>query len=193
MHYLEGQTPLDPDEENDLIPRLTTRDELNAFEQRNIASGLLWARRSRLLRTDLLNINSLTKLHARMFDQTWRWAGTFRQTGKNIGVEPHQIRSQLVQLCADGRYWLENEVLPLYVCAVRLHHRLVVIHPFPNGNGRHARMVADLLLYFHKQEALTWGGASLDVEGETRQQYLAALREADRGRFKSLLEFATRR
>lgn len=191
MEYIDAQTPLDPDEEAELIPGITTRGELNAFEQRNILAAVVWARRSRKLRNDPLNIDSLALLHKRMFDQTWRWAGQFRRTGKNIGVEPHHIRTQLRQLCGDGNYWIDNEIYPLAHSAVRFHHRLVWIHPFPNGNGRHARLVADLIMYFHKQPVFTWGGASLDVEGETRNRYLALLREADRGQYDSLIAFAT--
>jgi Fic-DOC domain mobile mystery protein B len=192
MNYAHGKTPLDPDEEADLIPAINTHEELNAFEQQNIAKAILWARRSRALRQDLLSVSSLTLIHKRMFDETWRWAGKLRKTGKNIGVDPHQIRTQLKHLCGDGNYWVENGTYPLVECAVRIHHRLVAIHPFANGNGRHARMVADLLLQFHKEERLTWGGASIDVEGETRNAYLDALRKADKGQYKSLLVFATK-
>ena len=125
-----------------------------------------------------------------MFDETWRWAGQFRQSGKNIGVEPHQIITQLGNLCADGKYWIENKSFATDEIAVRFHHRLVSVHPFANGNGRHARLVADLLLLYAKLPALTWGGQSLDVEGATRSEYLSALRRADKGNYKQLLDFA---
>ncbi|MDZ4832731.1 MAG: mobile mystery protein B [Candidatus Melainabacteria bacterium] len=188
----EGATPLDPDEAAGLKPGLTTRGELNAFEQTNIAQAVLWARKSRILRRDLLTIDSLKLLHKRMFDDTWKWAGTFRATGKNIGVEPYQIQTQLSQLCGDAKYWFENDTFPIDICAIRIHHRLVSIHPFPNGNGRHARLTADLLLLFNKEVSLTWGGQSLDVDGETRRAYITALRAADQNNYDLLISFAKR-
>jgi Fic-DOC domain mobile mystery protein B len=188
--YPEGATPLGPDDAIGLRPGLTTRLELNAFEQTNIAQGIEWARRSRTLKRSLLAVDSLCLLHRRMFGDTWIWAGQFRTTGTNIGVEPHQIQTQLAQLCGDGQYWIANRSFPLDVCAIRFHHRLVSIHPFPNGNGRHARLVADLILNFAKESALTWGGKSVDVAGVTRNSYLEALRAADKNDYSLLIEFA---
>jgi len=186
----DGATPLNPDEAAGLKPRLRTRAELNAFEQANIAQAMAWGQRSRILKNDLLNIDSLKLLHKRMFDDTWKWAGTFRTTGKNIGVEPHQIQMQLSALCDDAKYWIENQVFPLDECAVRIHHRLVFVHPFSNGNGRHARLTADLILMFAKAQPLTWGGQSLDIEGKTRRAYIAALKAADQKNYAPLLKFA---
>lgn len=186
----EGATPLDPDEAAGLKPGLTTRGELNAFEQANIAQGVAWARKSRKLRSSLISIDSLRLLHRRMFDDTWKWAGTFRTTGKNIGVEPYLIQTQLATLCDDGNYWIENKTFPIDICAIRFHHRLVSIHPFPNGNGRHSRLVADLLMIFAGESSFTWGGTSIDFEGNTRTNYLSALRSADKGNYELLIEFA---
>jgi Fic-DOC domain mobile mystery protein B len=186
-----GSTEVDVEEAAALIPGLLTRDELNAFEQRNIAKAAIWARTSRKLKKSLLSIDSLKLLHKNMFDETWRWAGSFRTTGKNIGVEPHQIQTQLRVLCDDATYWFENKVYPVQECAVRFHHRLVAIHPFPNGNGRHARLAADLLLIYSGEKPFSWGGQSIDVEGQTRDRYLSGLREADKGRYSALLQFAT--
>lgn len=186
----EGATPLDADEAAGLKPGLTTRGELNAFEQANIAQGFTWARKSRKLKGNLLSIDSIKLLHKRMFDDTWKWAGTFRTTGKNIGVEPYLIQTQLATLCGDGNYWLENKTFSIDICAIRFHHRLVSIHPFPNGNGRHSRLVADLLMLFAGQSPFSWGGTSIDVEGSTRTNYLNALRSADRGNYDLLIEFA---
>ncbi len=140
----------------------------------------------------LLTIDSLKMLHRRMFSDTWVWAGQFRTTGKNIGVESYQIQTQLAQLCADGHYWIANKTYSLDICAIRFHHRLVSIHPFPNGNGRHARLVTDLILYFAKESPLSWGGNSVDVEGATREAYLAALKAADRNDYSLLISFARR-
>lgn len=188
----EGATPLEADEAADLKPDLSTRAELNAFEQTNIAQAISWARTSRKLKASLLSIDSLKLLYQRMFGDTWVWAGRFRTTGKNIGVEPHLIQTQLAALCGDCRYWLKHNTYPIDVCAIRFHHRLVFIHPFPNGNGRHARLAADLLMVFAGNTGFSWGGQSIDVEGATRVNYLDALRAADRGNYQLLIEFANR-
>ncbi len=127
----EGATPLDPDEAAGLKPGLTTRGELNAFEQANIAQAVAWVRTSRKLKTSLFTVDAMKLIHRRMFDDTWEWAGKFRSTGKNIGVEPYLIQTQLANLCADGKYWTDNNTFPRDVCALRFHHRLVSIHPFP--------------------------------------------------------------
>lgn len=191
LTYPEGATPLDPDEILGLKPGLQNRAELNAFEQANIASALIWARRSRKLKTDLLSLQSLKLLHFHMFNDTWKWAGKFRISGKNLGCEPHEIQEQLAILCADTKYLLENETYSLEECSIRFHHRLVSIHPFPNGNGRHSRLAADLLLFFNGKPFLAWGGSSIDIEGEVRTRYLQSLKEADRKKYKALIDFAT--
>ena len=185
----EGATPLDPDEAEGLIPGLTTRGELNTFEQRNIARAVAWSRSSKKLRSTLFEIESLKLLHKRMFDETWKWAGKFRLTGKNIGVEPSQIQMQLHMLSADGNYWLDNQIFPIEECAIRFHHRLVSIHPFPNGNGRHARQMADLLLKDLAGQPFDWGRRSLATAGEARNQCLNALRAADTGDYRALFAF----
>jgi Fic-DOC domain mobile mystery protein B len=190
VNYPAGATLADPDEAAGLIPGLSTRAEINAFEQRNIVKGEIWAIRSSKLKKSLISVESLKLLHKQMFDETWRWAGSFRNTGKNIGVEPYLIQTELRTLCDDANYWFANNVYSLQESSVRFHHRLVWIHPFPNGNGRHARLVADLLMIYAKQPRFSWGGETLDVEGETRMRYLTALREADRKRYESLIQFA---
>lgn len=190
MELIPGQTPLDPSEIADLIPALNTIGELNAFEQSNIYDANVWALKSRVLKKDLISVRALRMLHLKMFDKTWRWAGIFRQTEKNIGVEVHAIQDQLGQLIGNANYWLENDTYPLNEIAVRVHHQLVWIHAFPNGNGRHARLVADLLIHFRKGAPLTWGGTSLDLAGATRNQYIEALRAADRRDFTALIKFA---
>lgn len=183
-------TALDAEELDGLIPGLSTRLELNAFEQANIARAVVWSRASRKLKHEPFTIESVRLLHRKMFDETWTWAGKFRTSGKNLGVEPYLIQEQLACLCSDGIYWLDKQVYPIQECAVRFHHRLVSIHPFPNGNGRHARLFADVLLFHAKQPALKWGGRVLDVEGDTRAKYLEALRQADDGKYAKLLKFA---
>lgn len=190
FHYPEGATPLDPDAIAGLIPSLTTQGELNEFEAQNIAAALSWARRSRTLKRDLPAMDGLALLHRRMFNRTWRWAGQFRQTDTNIGVSWYLAPTQVQTLCGDVRFQAENAVYLWDELAARFHHRLVSIHPFPNGNGRHSRFAADLPLHFNNQPMFSWGAVSLVENSETRREYLSALREADAGDIVRLLRFA---
>ena len=142
----DGNTPLSPDEQADLIPNLSTRDELNEWERTNILVAYDWALNPRTLRrNDPMTEPYLRDLHHRMFDQTWKWAGRYRTTEKNIGIPHYQIREALAALLGDARYWLEHRTFPPDEIAIRFHHRLVFIHPFANGNGRHGRLMADVL------------------------------------------------
>lgn len=164
--------------------------QLNEFEQTNVTKAIAWARSSARLRKELLTPTGHKNLHARMFDDTWRWAGTFRQRETTLGVAPHDIQTQLKLLCDNTSYWIDNQVYGWPELATRFHHKLVWIHPFPNGNGRHARLCADLLLEFNGSSALPWGNVDLVSMGEARSEYIAALREADQGRFERLIRFA---
>jgi Fic-DOC domain mobile mystery protein B len=193
--HAAGATPLDPDEMADLIPdHISTQGELNEWEQFNIVQGQEWALRSRKFSyPNLLTDHYVRQLHRKMFDQTWRWAGEYRKTGKNIGIEWMHIPEQVRVACENAQLWVRESVFDPLELAVRLHHRLVVIHPFPNGNGRHARLYADLLLIKHfGTERLPWGGQDLVGSGVNRDIYLAALRKADQGDFGDLIGFATR-
>jgi Fic-DOC domain mobile mystery protein B len=125
-----------------------------------------------------------------MFDQTWKWAGQYRRTEKNIGIPAYQTREQLGVLLGDVRYWIEHGTYSPDEIAVRFHHRLVVIHPFPNGNGRHARLIADVLAIKMGRPAFTWGATDLVRPGEARAQYLEAIRAADKGEMQTLIAFA---
>ena len=186
--HAPGATPLDPDEARGLIPRhIRTQAELNQWEQANVLEGSAWAMRSR--ERDVLNEGFVRELHRRLFGGTWRWAGTFRTTGKNIGVDAEQVAVQLRELLENTRYWIGHGTFPLDEIAARFHHRLVVIHPFPNGNGRHARLMTDVLLRRNGAAAFSWGGASLEAGGDARDRYLAALRAADAGDYAALLAF----
>jgi Fic-DOC domain mobile mystery protein B len=186
--YAPGATPLDADELSSLIPgHITTQGELNEWEQLNIVQGDTWARKQR---KEILDEGFLRRLHQQMFGKTWRWAGTFRQSDKNIGVDWLHIGVELKKLLDDVRYQVANGSLPPDEIAVRFHHRLVAIHPFPNGNGRHARMMADLLAERLGRPRLTWGSASLIDANETRQRYIAALQAADARDIAPLLAFA---
>ena len=189
MEYPEGATPLDPDESAGLrLTHVTTRSELDRWEQDNIVKALAWLDRTRPM--DLLNERFIRELHRRMFGQVWRWAGLFRQTDKNIGGPWHQVPMSLKNLCDDARLWMHlNEEVPDGL-AVRFHHRLVSIHPFPNGNGRHARLMTDLLLEnILKRPRFTWGSEDLARAGNARHRYIAALHEADGQNYVPLLDF----
>jgi Fic-DOC domain mobile mystery protein B len=188
LKYPPGATPLDPDEAEGLIPKhVTTQGQLNEWELRNILDGERWAFRRK--HKDLLSSEFVRRLHKRMFGETWRWAGTYRTTGKNIGVDSAQIAPMLRDLCADAVAQLEHRSYPLDELAARFHHRLVWIHPFPNGNGRFSRTMGDLLLVANGATRFTWGAGDLFSENETRQRYLDALRAADAKDFGPLLSF----
>jgi len=185
-----GNTPLSPEEIQGLIPSLSTKQELNEWEWENILSAREWATATRMTIPELVSDSYVRKLHFRMFDQTWKWAGQYRKSEKNIGIPCQQIRESLAVLCGDVLFWIEKQIYPPDEIAVRFHYRLVAIHPFPNGNGRHARLMADLLLSNLGHTPLTWGAKDLIKRGEARTQYLDALREADAGKMQPLLEFA---
>jgi Fic-DOC domain mobile mystery protein B len=189
--YEPGATPIDLDGAKDLIPQLTTQEQLNAFEQTNIAAAMDWARKSRKLKTELLSVDGLCLVHRKMFSETWKWAGAFRRKDLNIGVPWAQIPEKLKMLCDDVAYWDQHHTYLPAEIAVRFHHRLVQIHPFINGNGRMSRLAADLFLLHRKHSPLTWGSSInlLDANPD-RSEYIAALREADHGQIGRLLKFA---
>ena len=183
-----GATPIDPDEAEGLIPEhVATRGELDELEEANIQEGLEWALRSS---REVLSEEFLYELHRRMFDAIWTWAGKVRLTDKNIGVDKNIVRTEVRKLIEDAHYWRENTVYEPDELAVRFHHRLVSIHPFPNGNGRHARLMADLLARELGESAFSWGGVSLTNTSDLRTEYIGALRAADGGNVDPLLKFA---
>lgn len=187
--YLEGAIPIDEDEKQGLlIPHISTREELNEWEQRNITDAYSWLDRTR--RKDFLSEDFIRKLHVEMFGKVWAWAGTYRRSDKNIGIDWSQISERFKVLLDDIRFWIDNETYPPDEIAIRFHHRLVQIHLFPNGNGRHARVMTDVL---HEkvldQEPFTWGSGNLIEEGDVRETYIQALRSADRHDYKLLLQF----
>lgn len=188
-----GATPIDPDEAEGLLhSHVTTRAELDELEELNIQAGLEWAqRRLRGRRSlDVLTVRFLYELHTQMFGNIWEWAGRVRRTDKNIGVDKRIVREEVRKLIEDARYWREEGVFPPDELAVRFHHRLVWIHPFVNGNGRHARMMADLIAQQAGRPFFTWGGPSLARTSDLRRAYIEALRQADRGDMGPLLMFA---
>lgn len=185
----DDATPLDAEERERLLQTwITTRADLNEAEQANIDDAVAWIERRRDAK--LLIEGFVFELHKRMFGDVWSWAGSTRKTGKNIGIDPVQIHVQLGGLLRDARYWVDHESFPPDEIAVRLHHGLVAIHPFPNGNGRHARLTADLLIVQLGNAPFSWGGGTLRDIGALRAEYIAALRAADQHDFAPLLAFA---
>ena len=191
FQYAPGATPLDPDEAAGLVPsHITTQADLNAWEQANILQAVRWVARQK--KRDLLTEGFVRDLHRRMFDQTWKWAGTFRQSNKNIGVDWTQVAVKLCNLLDNTRFQIDHKVFEPDEFVVRLHHQLVWVHAFPNGNGRHARLMADVLAQQLGRPRMTWGGADVELVsmGTVRDRYLKALREADQGQWSALIAFA---
>ena len=191
FQYAPGATPVDPDEAAGLVPsHITTQADLNAWEQANILQAVRWVARQK--KRDLLTEGFVRDLHRRMFDKTWRWAGTFRQSNKNIGVDWTQVAVKLRNLLDNTRFQIDHAVFEADELVVRFHHQLVWVHAFPNGNGRHARLMADVLAQQLGRPRMTWGGADVELVsmGTVRDRYLKALREADQGQWSALIAFA---
>lgn len=185
----DDATPLEPGEREGLVQTwITTRADLNEAEQASIDMAAAWADRRRS--ADILSEAFVLELHKRMFGAVWGWAGTFRRTARNIGIDAYQIAPELRAMLDDARFWCANETYAPDEIAVRLHHRLVAIHPFPNGNGRHARMMADLLIRRLGGAPFAWGGGTLADIGGLRRAYVDALRAADGHDVEPLLAFA---
>jgi Fic-DOC domain mobile mystery protein B len=188
--YPDAATPLDPDEIEGLKFRhVDTRSELNQLEQQNIQDGLKWLERQKSI-PELLSESFVRRLHKELFGNVWSWAGSFRLSEKNLGVDPANIGVELRNLLDDSSYWIEHGTFSHLEIAVRLHHRLVQIHAFVNGNGRHARIMTDVVLGRLLDEPwLSWGNASLDDQGKVRSAYINALRQADKGDYAPLIAF----
>ncbi len=187
----DGNTPLADEELADLKPDLSSKEELNEWERENILQAANWAFHSKTVNEeDPVTEPYIRELHRQMFSETWKWAGKYRLTEKNIGVLVHEIQQRLAELLGDVRYWIEHKTYEVDEIAIRFHHRLVAIHPFANGNGRHARMIADVLATKLGAKAFTWGNADIVHEGEARTVYLNGLRAADKGDYVPLLRFA---
>jgi Fic-DOC domain mobile mystery protein B len=185
----DSATPLMPEEMQALIPTyISLRSELNEAEQQGILAAERWAFNTP--HKDFLSAKLLRELHRRMFKDVWRWAGQYRTTARNIGVDAWQIPPRIKLLLDDTRFWVEQHTYSPDETAVRFHHRLVFIHPFPNGNGRHARLMADLFIVQLQGYRFTWGRANLTTVSETRKLYIQALQAADRGDIMPLLNFA---
>jgi len=190
--YNDGQTPLDEDEkEGLLIKSIATRGELDEFEQQNIEDAIQWSLTRKFKSEQILSETFILALHKRMYKNVWRWAGEYRKTNKNIGVDKLEIPVALRSLIDDASYWLENNVYEPDEFALRFKHRLVSIHCFPNGNGRHSRMIADIIIEkIYQLPVFSWGSKSLADENDSRKNYLIAIRKADKGDLDLLLKFA---
>lgn len=193
LEYPPGATPLDPDEAAGLIPdHVTNQVQLNRWELQNVLNGEQWAFANK--HADLLTLDFLLTLHKRMFGDTWRWAGTIRRSEKNIGVAPEHIEAELRNLFGDVEAQLRDKSWPLDEIAARFHHRLVSIHPFPNGNGRLARTMTDLLLAQQGSPRFGWGSGDLtSTDSDVRRRYISALQFADKRDYRQLFEFLQKR
>ena len=184
----DNSTPLTAEEKDGLkLKWITLRSELNEAEARNIAQAQVWLISNK--NKDIFSDTFLRELHKKMFGDVWKWAGTYRNSERNIGVAPFQIPIKLMQLFDDVKFWIENKTYSNREIAVRLHHKLVQIHPFPNGNGRVSRLMADLVLEKLEESKLYWGNTNLVNVSEIRSSYIAALRKADAGDYTDLIEF----
>lgn len=184
----DNSTPLTADEKDGLkLKWITLRSELNEVEARNIAQAQIWLINSK--NKDIFSATFLCMLHKKMFGEVWKWAGIFRTTERNICVAPYQIPIKLMQLFEDVKYWIENKTYSNHEIAVHFHHKLVQIHPFPNGNGRISRLMADIIFQKLEGKTLYWGNTNLVNVSEVRKKYINALRKADAGDYSDLIEF----
>jgi len=192
LNYIDGQTPLDEEEKDGLlIPTIATRGELDEFEQQNIEQAVQWTLGRSFKLEEIFTEDFIRKVHQRMYADVWAWVGEFRKTNKNLGVDKWQIAIELKYLLDDARYWHQNSIYTPDEIAIRFKHRLVSIHCFPNGNGRHSRLMADFIIEkVYKQPVFTWGAANLSDQGEPRAAYLKAVKTADKGDYSLLLSFA---
>jgi Fic-DOC domain mobile mystery protein B len=192
LEYIDGQTPIDEDEkEGLLIETIATKGELDEFEQQNIEEAMQWVFGRKFKAADVFTERFIRNIHKRMYDGVWAWAGTFRKTDKNLGIDKYQIPVALKLLCDDTLFWIKNGTYPPEEIAVRFKHRIVSIHCFPNGNGRHSRLMGDIIIEkLFDQEPFSWGAGNLLKEGDTRKTYIQAVKAADQGEYAPLLTFA---
>jgi Fic-DOC domain mobile mystery protein B len=192
LHYIEGQTPIDDDEKSELlIKTISTRADLDEFEQLNIEKAVEWTLKTKFEWHQILTEKFIKAVHEKMFGDVWIWAGQFRRSNKNMGVDKHRIPLEIKKILDDCAYWIEHKVFLEDEIAVRFSHRIVSIHPFPNGNGRHARLIADILVsHGLKRPHFSWGRTSLASGGISRSRYLEALKEADENHYDALIKFA---
>lgn len=189
MEENQRKTLLDPDEKEGLIPDIQTQEELNEQEQNNIIEAEQWLFPTCRSVVRVLTSKFLRTLHEKMFGYVWKWAGQFRKTEKNLGIDPRRISVECRKLCDKAGYWLENDTYKHLEFCARIHHRLTMIHPFPNGNGRFARLYVDYLSHCRDQSRFSWGKNDLIENSEIREQYITSLRKADQGNIQPLMDF----
>ena len=192
LEYGYGQTPLDDDEkEGLLIKSISTRSELDEFEQQNIEKAVLWTLKRKFNPIEILSEPFIKELHRKMYGDVWKWAGAFRNTNKNIDVDKLQVSVQLRTLLDDCSFWIENKSFNEDEIALRCKHRIVSIHCFANGNGRHSRLLADVIIeHVFKKPVFSWGGSNHAKHKDAREEYLRAVKAGDRGDYKLLINFA---
>lgn len=184
----DNSTPLTIEEREGLkLKWITLRSELNEAEARNITEAQIWLISNK--KNEICTDSFLRELHKKMFCDVWRWAGEYRLTERNIGVVPYQIPIKIIQLFDDVHFWIENKIYSNREIAIRLHHKIVQIHPFPNGNGRVSRLMADLLLEKLEKTKLYWGNVNLVNVSKERKKYISALQNADKGDYSDLVKF----
>ena len=190
--YKDGQTPLDEEEKEGLkIKSITTQGELDEFEQLNIEKAVEWTIHTKLKPENILTEKFIKDLHKKMYGDVWKWAGEFRRTEKNIGITWTKIGIDLKNLLDDAKYWVENKTYSPEEFAIRFKHRIVSIHCFQNGNGRHSRIMADIIMEsIFGKEIFTWHQSNMVKADEIRKEYINALRKADNGNITPLIEFA---
>ncbi len=191
-HNIPGITLLDEEEKQGLLIRtIDTREDLNEFEMKNVEEALLWVLRRSFVYTQVLDELFIYQMHQKMFGKVWAWAGKARTTNKNLGVDKFQIPVLLKSLVEDTRYWIENDTYEPDELALRFKHRLVGIHCFPDGNGRHGRMMADIIIHkIFDRDFFSWGRQNLSKHITSRKRYLDAMKAGDHFDFLPLIKFA---
>lgn len=192
LAYVDGQTPLNEEElDGLLIQFVTTKQELDEFEQQNIEEAFQWLMGRSLKAERILTEKFILDIHKRMYGHVWKWAGTFRTSQKNLGVDHWLITTELRQLLDDALYWHQNAIYKPDEFALRFKHRIVCIHCFSNGNGRHSRLIADIIIEkIFARKVFSWGANNLSGSGLARAEYLKAIKAADLGHFNQLLKFS---
>jgi Fic-DOC domain mobile mystery protein B len=190
--YDDGQTPLSEEEkEGLLIKSITTHGELNEQEQLNIEEAIKWIINTKFKKDKILTEKFIKSLHKKMFGNVWSWAGKFRTSEKNIGVQWIRIGTDLRMLLDDTHYWIDNGTYPPEEIAIRFKHKLVTIHCFPNGNGRHSRIMADLIIEsIFGRKIFSWNQSNMVKADETRKEYIRSIKEGDKGDINPLIKFA---
>jgi len=190
--YIDGQTPLNEEEQNGLlIPSITTREELDEFEQLNIEKAIQWTFGKKWKAEQLFSEKFVKDLHKRMYGEVWKWAGAFRESEKNLGIKSYLIPTELKVLLDDAIFWVQNDTYSPDELAIRFKHRLVSIHCFSNGNGRHSRLMADLIMEkLFNATFFSWGSSNLVKATDTRKAYIKAVKMADKQDVQPLIVFA---